>query len=155
MYLNCGSMSNEKGSVIIVALIMLSLLSLIGISATRSSEIEVRVADNQRNHKIAFYSAETARVYVAKTTNLYNSENIQLGQPISFPDKDDSSQKYTISSNQSFNGDVEYTGPTTVPRGSGFEAGKFKAHNYKMECDGYGPSDAGSNVKSGFYRIGF
>lgn len=147
--------NNEKGSVLIVTLIMLCLLSLIGIAASRTSESEISVANNQRFYKVAFYSAETARSYVATTPTLYNSDHIDVDQAVTFPDETDSTQTYSITSTQTFNGDVRYTGSATVPRGSGFEAGKFRAHKYKMDCTGYGPSNGQATVISGFYRIGF
>ena len=37
---------DEKGSVIIIALLILALLTVIGISATRNTEIETRIAGN-------------------------------------------------------------------------------------------------------------
>ena len=147
--------NNENGSVLVVTLIMLCLLSLIGIAASRTSETEVIVANNHRFQKIAFYSAETARSYVSRTPTLYNSDHIEVDVPVYFPDEGDPSTKYSIASDQDFNGDVSYTGSFTVPRGSGFEAGKFRAHKYKMDCAGYGPSNGQVEVKSGFYRIGF
>ena len=146
--------NNEDGSVLVVTLIMLCLLSLIGIAASKTSESEMIIANNQRFYKVAFYSAETARAYVSKTPDLYDSSHIEVDKPVYFPDQGDSSAKYTIAPNQTFNGDVRYTGSSAAPRGSGYDT-KFKAHKYEMECSGYGPSSGQANVKSGFYRIGF
>ena len=53
----CG-LNNEDGSVLIVALVMLVLLTLIGISATTTSEIETKIAGNDRVFKRNFYFAE-------------------------------------------------------------------------------------------------
>ena len=147
--------NNENGSVLVVTLIMLCLLSLIGIAASRTSETEVIVANNQRNYKVAFYTAETARYYVSKTPDLYNSAHITIDEEVSFSDEDNATVKDKMPSDQTFNGDVSYTGSFTVPRGAGFDAGNYRAHKYKMDCDGYGPSNGHANIKSGFYRIGF
>lgn len=155
MIIETGIKMDENGSVLVVTLIMLCLLTLIGISASSTATNEMFMANNQRSYKIAFYSAETARSYVSKTSTLYNSVHIELNQPVFFPDEDEPSEKYTISQNQKFNGNVRYTGASTVPRGSGFQAGKFKAHKYKMECVGNGPFNGEADIKSGFYRIGF
>ncbi len=149
-------LKNEDGSVLVLALVMLVLLTVLGISATTTTEIEIRIAENERSHKTAFYAAETAGAYAAGTRrDLYGSDNIDLDDPQYFPNNDDSSEKYALSSTLSFNGDVEYQGFTAPPRGSGYEAGKFKAHRYRMTCSGYGPSNSVSNIEIGFYRIGF
>ena len=42
------SFTNEKGSILLVALIMLALLSLIGIAATRTTSIELQIAGNEK-----------------------------------------------------------------------------------------------------------
>jgi type IV pilus assembly protein PilX len=49
----------QQGVVLAVALIMLVLLTLLGISAMRSTIMEERMASNSRNDNIAFQLAET------------------------------------------------------------------------------------------------
>ena len=51
---------NEEGSVLVLALIMLVLLTLLGIAATRTSEIEIQIAGNERTYKLNFFSADGA-----------------------------------------------------------------------------------------------
>jgi hypothetical protein len=149
------SSKNEKGSVLLVALIMLALLSLIGVAATRTTSTELQIAGNEKFQKIAFYTAEAGRGYVVRSPNLYGADNITLDNKINFPDDADPSVKQTLGGAQAFNGDVEYLGSFNAPRGSGFEAGKFLAHKYRMTCNGYGPSDSTRQIEAGFYRIGF
>lgn len=50
--------NKEEGSVLVVALITLVLLTVIGISASTTSNIEIRVAGNEKFHKMAFYAAD-------------------------------------------------------------------------------------------------
>jgi Tfp pilus assembly protein PilX len=50
---------DEQGSILVVGLIMLAFLTVIGIAATRTTEIEIQVAGNDKFHKIAFYSADS------------------------------------------------------------------------------------------------
>ena len=146
---------NEDGSVLVLAVIILSVLTLLGMSATTTTDIELRIAENERSHKIAFYTAEGAEAYVAGNPDLYGPDNITVGQQIAYPDEADPTVKYPLGSSQSLNGNVVYIGPSAPPRGSGYAADKFKAHNYQMTCRGYGPSNATSQIQSGFYRIGF
>jgi len=151
------TINNEDGFLIAIAMLMLAVVTVIGIAATTTSETELRIAGNEKLHKLSFYAAEAARGYVQENPTLYGGDNTTAGAPLCFPDNDDSSQKYPIDSTQSFKGEVEYIDFTVPPRGSGYGAGKFKAHRYKMTCYGYGPSNsnAETQIEAGFYRIGF
>lgn len=51
---------NERGSVLVIALIILVLLTLIGISVTTTSEIETQIAGNEREYVKEFYVADSA-----------------------------------------------------------------------------------------------
>jgi len=141
---------NENGSVLVVALVVLMLLTIIGIAATQMSESELGMAANWRFQREAFYAAESAGGYVARSPELYDNENMSTGTPKTF-----SSPTGLLGNKQSFDGTVEYLGASAVPRGSGFETGQFKAHRYKMQCNGYGPSGAKAIIEIGFYRLGF
>ena len=59
-------LNNEDGSVLVVALIMLVLLTLIGISATTTSEIETKIAGNERVYKRNLYLAEAGAMHCAQ-----------------------------------------------------------------------------------------
>jgi len=48
----------ESGSITVLALIMLALLTLLGISATMTSSIEVQIAGNDDRYKKALYEAD-------------------------------------------------------------------------------------------------
>ena len=53
-------LNNEEGSVLIVAIVILMLLTLLGIYATTTSEIELKIAGNDRLYKTNLYRAESA-----------------------------------------------------------------------------------------------
>lgn len=152
---------NEEGSALVVALVFLGLLTILGIVAATTSKVEIQISGNQKFHKMAFYAAEASRAYVVKRTDLYGPDNLTLGEGLSFPNKDDPSERYALGRSQSFNGRVEPVDPneylpgSVPPRGSGTQVGIFKTYPYRMTCYGYGPSNAGSKVEAGFYRLGF
>ena len=50
----------ERGSIIIIALILLILVTLMGVSMTQTTSIELQVAGNERDYKQTFYLAEAA-----------------------------------------------------------------------------------------------
>jgi hypothetical protein len=149
------TLDNENGFVVVVVLIMLAIITIMGIAATRTSETEIRIAVNERLYKEAFYTAEAGAVYVAESPQLYGSDNVTVGGFLNFPYNDDPSEEYSVSSRQSFNGDVEYLGFSAPPRGSGYDAQKFRAHRYSITCNGFGGSGSQSRIEVGFYRIGF
>jgi len=53
------TLQNEEGSVIVMALIILVVLTIVGISATNTSTIELQIASNDHFYKIAFYNADS------------------------------------------------------------------------------------------------
>jgi len=140
----------EEGSVLVIALIVLALLTIIGIAATQMSETELGMAANWKFQKEAFYAAESAGSYVARSPEFYDTDNISVANPKTF-----SSSPGLLGPDQSFDGTVQYLGASAAPRGSGFETGMFRAHRYKMQCIGHGPSGARAAIEIGFYRVGF
>ena len=62
-----SKLKNEDGSILIVALVLLVLLTLIGISVSTTSEIETRIAGNEMRYKRNLYSAEAVAMECAQT----------------------------------------------------------------------------------------
>ena len=159
-------LENEKGSVTVLAVILLVLLTLLGMAALSTSSIETQVAGNEMRSKLALYAAESGAAYVAKRTDLYGPENITQSKPHYFPNDPDPyvpktppapppDAKQINATQQSFNGQVQYQTAASPPRGSGYAVGKFKSHQYEMTCNGYSSHNTKKNIMIGFYRIGF
>jgi type IV pilus assembly protein PilX len=51
---------NEEGVVLVLCLITLVLLTLIGVSATTTSQLEAEISGNDKTYKEAFYAAEVS-----------------------------------------------------------------------------------------------
>ena len=51
-------LNKEEGSITVLALILLALLTLLGIAVTTTSSIEVQIAGNDDRHKKALYEAD-------------------------------------------------------------------------------------------------
>jgi hypothetical protein len=51
-------LKNERGSIMPIALVLLLLLTMIGIAATMTSEVEIRIAGNEITYKENLYYAE-------------------------------------------------------------------------------------------------
>ena len=56
------TLHNEEGFVLITGLLILLVLTLLGITATRNTSIELQIAGNDRLHKETFYSAESGAI---------------------------------------------------------------------------------------------
>lgn len=63
----------QEGFVIVVALVVLMLLTMLGLLASRTAQIEVLIANNHKLVTQAFYNAESV-VNVAKAVNLYSDD---------------------------------------------------------------------------------
>jgi Tfp pilus assembly protein PilX len=61
-----SKVKNEEGSVLIVALIVLVLLTLLGIFATKTTEVEIQIAGNDYRYKRNVYSAEAVAMECAQ-----------------------------------------------------------------------------------------
>ena len=55
-----SAIDNQRGSALVVALLMLVVLTLIGISATSTTTFELQIATNDKLFKSAFYAADGA-----------------------------------------------------------------------------------------------
>ena len=150
-----AQLKNENGYMLVVVMMVLSIITVIATAGTNNSMTERKSATNEQIHELSFYAADTGRTYVIEKTDLYHEANITVGQSVSFPNDDDPDVQFSITSTESFNGDVEYVGSGAVPRGSGFEVGKFTSHRYELTITGFGPRGSRSQVEAGFYRVGF
>jgi len=156
-------LDNEKGSVMVLAMILLAVLTILGIAVLTSSSIDTQIAGNELRHKLAFYAAESATAYVTRRPDLYGPDNITAGSPHYFPNNivpyvgitSGLPKALTMNVTQSFNGEVEYDNALSPPRGSGYSVGEYKAHQYQMVCNGYSSNETTKNIVVGFYRIGF
>jgi hypothetical protein len=148
---------NQDGYVIVACLMVLMLITIIGVMSIRTSNSDIVISTNHHILGRAFYAAEAARAFVRYHPNLFGGDHITPSNPVGFPDETDSTITGSIISGgqESFNGTVEYLNSSGVPRGSGFQAGKFRAYNYRMRCEGHGPRDSITRLEAGFYRIGF
>lgn len=60
------SFREEEGSVLVVALLILVFLTLIGLSASTTSELEIQVSGNEQAYRVAFYNADSGVYFTPK-----------------------------------------------------------------------------------------
>jgi len=139
----------EEGFALITAIMFLAILTLIAVAASTTTNTELRVTTNIRAHHNAFYTAESGLSYIIATPALYGSLNIDPNTPATGTGS---------VGGHDFNVSAEYLGGDSsgrALRGSGYSAGKFQAHSYKLTSNGNGPVSATSELQAEGYRIGF
>lgn len=57
---NENTLQNENGSVMIVAVVLLVLITIMGLSVSRLSDVDVQIAKNEREYVQDFYAADSA-----------------------------------------------------------------------------------------------
>ena len=145
--------ANDRGSVLVVALLILVLLTLMGISATTTSTIEVQMAGNEKFHEMAFYAAESGwqealnwldRQYPGITEQVGWNESttpptFTPGDKYDAPDyillADDNNTGYYLK--------IDFAGTTPV---AGYSS-DYRRFNYRVNSVGMGPGNARSVVE--------
>jgi len=141
-------LNNEKGSVLVIAVIFLMLLTVLGVFATTTSTIELQISGNDKINKMVFYAADSGTPYVSVNTDWYGPDNI---------DEDTPAGPFTYQLSDKLQVEIEnvtYLGKSQMPAGTGYSAGTIFAVNYQLKSTGTGPNNGTSIVEAGFYRIG-
>jgi len=125
---------NEDGSALAIALIMMVLLTLIGVSASRTSEIELKISGNDKVHKMAFYASESGWQVGA---NWLDSRYPPITTSSSAgPTAMPSNTTLTYSYSSTFDGAVFAPGYST----------EFRRFMYTINATGNAPGDAQSSI---------
>ena len=146
-----ANLKNEKGSALILALLILVLLTLMGISATTTSTVEVQMAGSEKFYEMAFYSAEsgwqralnwlddqfpgvTENLVWDGTTFIVATGSLEEAATVGIPLADDNNTQYFVK--------VEFVGTAPV---AGYGT-SFRRFNYRVNSVGVGPGNARSEV---------
>ena len=148
-------LKREEGNVMVIAFVLLVVLTLIGIFATRTSQIELLTAYNEVPYKQNFYVAEGG----------VNREAAELGQGMYSVNQVFSPQILATQASTSLPGSehkvlgkpydftVNYIGAYTAP--SGFSAIHFSRYDYAVDAWAGGTGSSGRvHVGARFYKIG-
>ena len=79
MHKMISKLNNEEGSAIVIALIILVLLTMIGITATDNTVIELQIVRNEAIYRQNFYKAEGSVIELAQIMEVNN-----ISTPASF-----------------------------------------------------------------------
>ena len=147
-----SNFNNEKGSALVLALLILVLLTLMGISATTTSTVGVQMAGSEKFYDMAFYSAESGwqralnwldgqylgdvRNRVWKGTTFEEvTGSLEEEEPVGIPLANDNNNQYFLK--------IALTGTAPVP---GYGS-SYRRVNYRVNSVGVGPGNARSEVE--------
>jgi hypothetical protein len=146
------AVKDQKGAVLVIAIVMLLILSIVGIYAMGSSIIEIKISGQKRFYDAAFNDADGGVSYV-RALNPFGGITSDNGpdNPVTYN---------SPNSDFNFSVDVSYLGNSPPPVGSryGYRTG-FKAHYHRIDSQGRNApvalSTASVNLEVEGYRIGF
>ena len=145
-------LKDQKGAVLVIAIVMLLILSIIGIYAMGSSIIEVKISGQKKFYDAAFNDADGGIKYV-QALNPFGviDSNFPPSSPMPYP---------SPNANFNFTTQVSYLGNSPPPAGSGtgYRAG-FRAHYHRIASTGRDAQPVFSTTSVDLevegYRIGF
>lgn len=157
MQMDNKMLNTQGGGALLVALIIIFMLSIMGVSSMRGSTLEKRMATNSIQTATTFQAAESMNeVAINNTTNLtraLNRANIErvrqgiLDQSNKLHVEYDLQQAVDVSNEAT----VEYVG---IGPAFGFSAGGFVAYRYSIEsAASVNAVRAAGEVTQGAYRV--
>ena len=145
---------DENGNVTVIALMILVVLTVIGISASRTSTTDIRIAGNEIPYKRNFYVAEGGVGREASEVGRGNYPVINVHLPAKLADQTGQTDGNPLPNpvphmvaSASYNFDLDYEGYFLPP--AGYSVLHFSRYDYSIDSTG-----ANVRVFSRYYKIG-
>ena len=134
-------LKNEQGNLTIIAFVLLVVLTVIGIFATKTAQIDLQTAYNEVPYKQNFYIAEGGVNREAAELGTGSPSNVGIQDA----DRELLGKPYKVS--------VDDLGAFLPPKG--YSAVHFSRYDYSIEAKAGGSTSSGQvRVASRFYKIG-
>jgi type IV pilus assembly protein PilX len=128
----------ERGVALAMVLMVLVVLTILGISAMKTSILEVRMSGNVQDATTAFQVAESGLLdAVSANLDIYNS----------------STTTYTPSSTAQAVVQTTFNAMSNPPRGSGYSAIHYQVANFQQKSTGTTTSGAQAIINQGMFQI--
>ncbi len=134
-------MRNERGVVLVIAVLAMITVTILGIAAVMTSDIEVRMSGNQRCMDAALYAADggidngLSWLVGSGVTRPDDSRLPTMEETTDAPNDEVSSQYYI--------GDLHYS--RNPPQG--WDVTKFRRYFYQIYSQGSGPDESSAEVE--------
>lgn len=133
---------NEKGSALLIAMIMMVVLTVIGATTMNTATTEVIISGNYRTMKECFYNTEGPIEYAIKQSDIYKAIESNIGSSVDIPLGADNISSAALGINIFTNvttGTVTYIRDGNALTGSGSSG---RARYYRIDVAGSGPTNA-------------
>jgi len=148
-------LKNEEGNLTLVAFVLLVVLTLVGIFATKTAQIDLQTAYNEVPYKQNFYIAEGGvnREAAELGRGMYPVTNVNQPQVLATQASGGLPGGPHVVVGNTYNFTVRYIGPYAAP--AGYSALHFSRYDYHVEARAGGTASSGEvRVASRLYKIG-
>jgi len=128
--------NKQQGFVLIMALVLLTVMTLIGVASMNSANMELKATANARQHQIAFNGVQSLLEYVLSKDAITTAGNLIDWQTTSVAVQNIT---HAVDNTSSLQASVVYAG-CSAGIGSSLEAGKGVSYNF------YNVAASGSNT---------
>jgi hypothetical protein len=149
-------LKDQSGVALVIAMLMITILTLIGLASTYTSTLEIKLSGNKRGSTDAFYAADGGIQSVLPDIGNFNVPiNFVSVDRNSLPadlqnepiDKKNPKPSLTLPSGVRFveppRVTIYHTAQTNAPRESGFSAMNFEYDHYLIDSIGRDQTDVG------------
>jgi len=144
-------LKSEEGNLTIIAFVLLVVLTMIGIFATRTAQVDLLTAYNEVPYKQNFYIAEGGVNREAAELGRGSYPVTKVFSPALLATQADYPDHKVL--DKPYNFKVWYVGPYAAP--AGFSAIHFSRYDYRVEAWAGGTSSSGRvRVASRLFRVG-
>ena len=136
--------SRQSGAVLIVAMILLVVLTLLGVTAMNTTSMQERIASNTQEQVHAFQAAETGLNQAFADNNAYDITSSYTGgaTPTAFAGSADSASYLPT-----------FLGFSPPPPGSLYSATSFQAAHFNFRATGLSETNLSVTLNGGAYQI--
>jgi hypothetical protein len=151
-----NSITNERGVALVLAMGMLTLMSIIGAMALSTSSTEIGLSGNYKTSQLAFYSAQRAVEYAMTNGDIYSTigtDSIDLeagNHPANIAGGTDEAMGLVVDGQDNL---VSFQAAGNLPPGSGSDPTYFEARYYLVNVTGQGPNNSVARVEAQIGRI--
>jgi len=151
---NIFKKQSEQGSITVIALMILVVLTLLGITISRTSTIDVRIAGNEIPFKQNFYVAEGGIHREAAEVGRGNYPVMNINDPIQLANQGSAGLPAPaphLVAGRAYDFTLDYLGYFLPP--PGYSVVHFSRYDYDVDSFG-DPAGSRIHVRSRYYKIG-
>lgn len=155
---------NQQGTALVLALVMLTLMSILGALALSTSTTELGISGNLKASQEAFYATERAVEYAMTNETIFDRPITDF--PVSLTNNDpdvDTAHETNVAVveggtrrsglRDGASNEVDYLGSGSLPPGSGSDPTYFQSRFYIITVTGEGPNNSSARVEAQVARI--